>query len=129
MRKYDVPAPLFHLLVGAFLAKEADWLLSAGSYRPGTAVHPGDPFGTVVSWLWMHHPDELMAHLADYMDRLRSTSPHLEGWEGPRVALDDVLRGLPLAVPAGFTDDETTALISAMAGEIPKRLSEDPNLP
>ncbi|MEV6971125.1 hypothetical protein AB0M47_39105 [Hamadaea sp. NPDC051192] len=131
MKRYDVSAELFDLAIRGLLNAEADWLLTAncGSYTPGTPVHPGHSFGVAAAALWRDHRADLMGFLAGYVDRLRLTSPALQAWKGPRVMLDDLLRGLPLALPDWFGDDATTALIAAVVSELPLRMSEDPNTP
>lgn len=131
MDRLVVSAELFELSVRGLLHAEADWLLGAmkGFYKPVMPVDPGLPFGTAVAFLWRDHRTDLMRHLATYIDRLRLTSPLLETWTGPRITLDDLLRGLPTALPTWLGDDDATSLIAAIVGQLPQRLAEDPNEP
>lgn len=128
--RLEVSTDLFDLAVRSLFAREADVLLAANNgHEPGTSVHLGHPLGTAVALLWRDHRDQLMPFLAGFVDRLRLTSPVLETWRGPRIGLDDVLRGLPLVLPGWLPDDDVTSIIAAVATQLPQRLMADPNEP
>jgi hypothetical protein len=69
--------------------------------RSTGASCPGDPFGTVFAWLWEDDPDQAMVFLGDVMAVLRDHNPVAD--LSPPVTLDEILSGLRLALPSGFT--------------------------
>ena len=122
---YRVPWRVFELLVGGFVRAEAHWLLGTfqhrGGYKPGDLVHPGDSIGVVLGWLWQNHPDYAISLLTDLVVQLR-TLDELVDPDAPPIMLDDLLDGLPLALPQSVSDNESLAFVERARTEIPQRL-------
>lgn len=97
-----LPRNVYRHLVAAFAAHSAEWITRMITKNPPhrDAMHPGDPFGTVLAWIWEDDPDQAMVFLADVMTMLRDHNP-VE--VSPPVTLDELLSGLRLALPNGFT--------------------------
>jgi hypothetical protein len=76
---------------------------ASGEYTPGTAVHPGDTFGSVIAWLWHTSPDEVALVLTDYISQIHKWDD-LAADQSPPVRLDDILDGLAFAVPKRLLD-------------------------
>jgi hypothetical protein len=87
----------------AFAVHSAEWITRAIQRNPQhrDVLHPGDQFGTVFAWIWEDDPDQAMIFLADVMAALRDHNrvANLQ----PPVTLDELLRGLHLALPNSFT--------------------------
>ena len=126
----EIPRRVYQLLRSGFVQHEAHDLLRGlrrdGGYLPGDVVHPGDPFGTVLAWLWRDNPNEAVSLLGDFVAQMRKWD-ELAHSQNPAVRLDDLLETLPLALPGDFTDAETEALISRARSELPTFFSSDPN--
>src|SRR5262245_58226565 len=128
MRTREVPERVVELLLAGFNRHWAHWQLAAlrdqGGYRPGTVVHPGDPFGTGLAWLWSQDRDEAAEFVAEYMALLR-VHDELVPDDGPLVRLDDVLATLEMAMPDVFDAD---TLIAYLCGRVPGFYgASDPN--
>jgi hypothetical protein len=58
----EIPWTVFKHLRAGFVSRWAHWqlqtLANSGGYEPGGLVHPGDPFGTVLAWIWEEDPEE-----------------------------------------------------------------------
>jgi hypothetical protein len=116
----EIPGRVFEHLLAAFARHWAHWQLEAlqrQGYRPGPpqAVNPGDPFGTVLAWLWSQDRDEAAEFVAEYMAWLRIHDELVD--PEARVKFDDVLGSLFLAMPEGF---DTDALVAYLSGRVPR---------
>ena len=91
--------------------------LQRQGYRPGPprAVNPGDPFGTVLAWLWSQDRDEAAEFVAEYMAWLRIHDELVD--PEARVRFDDLLGSLFLAMPKGF---DTDSLVAYLCGRVPR---------
>jgi hypothetical protein len=123
----EVPWTVYKHLQGAFVAHWADWLLRyvehLGGYKPGeTVLHPGDPFGTVLAWLWEDRPDQVAVFIADYMAELRVHNELVDP-DKPLIRFEDVLQSLRLALPGRFQDTE--ALVAHLRAEVPQYYGSD----
>ena len=94
-----VPQTVLNDLITGFAAASADEQRQAtgSGMRP---LRPGDHFGRVLAWAWNESADQdrflAMQLLAKYLTYLRPLGSH--------YTLNVVLDGLPLALPADFTD-------------------------
>jgi hypothetical protein len=115
----EVPSHIYDRLMSGFLCHEAHWLLTAmrrdGGYTPDMAIHPGDPFGRVIAWLWETAPEEAIMAVATYMSQVNKWDELAE----PQVRLEDILDGLGFAVPHGFPTTEMEALRERARQEVP----------
>jgi|GEM_PF-4107765 len=114
-----IPDPVMRTMCAHTAMAAADHVLAGfklpgGGYQPGHAVHPGDPFGKVLAWLWLTDPGAAMLFLADFCSQLRD-----HGHDPVPVALDDILAGLTFAMPARFPDAEFDALIAEARRTVP----------
>jgi hypothetical protein len=103
----EVPTDLLSTLLAGFVAGTAARTLQsidACSTRPAL-VHPGDSFGRVFAWAWEQDPTMAMILLADYLAELRDHGPGAPDVDPP-ISLDEVLDGLRVALPDGFTEYE-----------------------
>jgi hypothetical protein len=98
-----LPRNVYKHLVAAFAAHSAEWITRAimKNQAQRDVMHPGDPFGAVLAWIWEDDPDQAMVFLADVMAMLRDHN--LVAQLSPPVALDEFLSGLRLALPSAFT--------------------------
>lgn len=131
MNTIEVPTRVYELLRAGFVRHWAHWQLQAqrasGGYKPGDVVHPGDPFGTVLAWLWSTDKDETALFVAEYLADLR-VHDELAGEPGARIKLDDLLISLELALPDDV--DEPDAMVAWLCSRVPKYYgASDPNEP
>ncbi|MQA16821.1 MAG: hypothetical protein GEV09_22605 [Pseudonocardiaceae bacterium] len=99
-----VPRRVYNSLKAGLVAGTVDDVLHTVLRDPSNrTLHPGDGFGRVVAWVWERDRDEAVLLLADYLAGLREHHERA-GDLGPRVRLDEMLAGLQLALPGGFTD-------------------------
>lgn len=130
---FNSAAPPQHIeakLLAGFANSEADFIL--GTTKPftkGQAIHPGDPVGSVVAWLWRSDPDKMVLFLGDLMARLRIHSPLAPTTNRPR--LSDLLDGLGFALPNDFTKTEYKNLVATAKAQVPAvySLTESPDAP
>jgi hypothetical protein len=109
-----MPARVYRTLRAGFTEQAAEWLTRQLQDTPRgrqRLIHPGDPFGRVFAWVWRQDPGEAMMMLADYLAVLRDHN--LVADLDPPVRLDDILRGLRLALP----DDIDEASYGAMVAQ------------
>lgn len=113
-----IPNPVMRTMCAHTAMAAADQVLEGfrlgTGYQPGQAVHPGDPFGKVLAWLWLTDRAAAMLTLDDFCAQLRD-----HGRDPAPVTLDDVLAGLTFAMPARFPDTEFEALIAEARRMVP----------
>lgn len=122
-----MPKQVYETLKSGFLEREAEWLTRQLLESPAhqRSTHPGDPFGRVFAWVWHQNPDEAMMMLGDYLAMLRDHNRW--GNPSPPVRLDDVLRGLRLALPHDFDEASYDAMVAKARREVPIYYG-DPNV-
>lgn len=110
-----VPDEIRERLLNSFTAREAS-LLIAGWRRDGYpgSVRPGDPFGTVLAWLWRDDPDRAVDLLGEFVAMLRGADDVAPATLG----VDELLAGLRMAVPPSFPDGEYAALVERARTEV-----------
>lgn len=97
-----IPLSIRRTLQGGFIKGHAGWLLESwkrNGGRPGY-LHPRDPVGRVLAYLWNDDHDEAMIFIADYLAEL-NVHHELAGQFGT-VSLGEVLDGLRLCMPPSF---------------------------
>jgi hypothetical protein len=122
-----LPQRVYRQLVAAFATHSAEWITRMIQRDPQhrDAMHPGDPFGTVFAWIWQDNPDQAMLFLADTLAALRDHNPVAD--LNPRVTLDELLRGMRLALPHDFTGYQQ--MVETARREVPVYYGSDPNTP
>jgi hypothetical protein len=88
-------------------------------------LHTGAQFGRVFAWIWDYDPSEAMSFLAEVLIELRDREPGVS--INPRVRLDEILKGLRLALPSGFCDYHEA--VDRARREFPGYYGGDPNGP
>lgn len=78
---------------------------SSGRQRP---LHPGDHFARVLVWAWETDRPRAMQLLLDLLVALRTPPPGTTP-PSPAYTLEDLLAGLPYALPPGFDDYDRLA--------------------
>src|SRR5262249_55667209 len=86
--------------------------------------HLGDNFGRVFAWTWNYDRDQAIILLSDYLGELRECHL-LADYIDPPIRLDEVLRGLRLALPFGFSD--YNEVVAMARRDVRKYYGEDPN--
>ncbi len=121
-----IPRQVYDTLKAGFAGHAAEWLTRKLRDNPEDrqVMHPGDPFGRVLAWVWREDPDEAMLLLADYLAMLRDHNPWAD--IDPPVRLDEVLGGLRLALPHDF--GEYDALVAKAHREVQGYYGADPNV-
>ena len=121
-----LPRPVYQQLKAGFAARSAD-LITRRLLRatPGQVrvAHPGDPFGTVLAWMWADDPGQAMIFLADVLAGLRDHNQVAD--IDPPVTLDELLRWTRLALPHGFTDYDHVVAMARQ--DVPGYYGSDPN--
>jgi hypothetical protein len=123
-----MPARVYQTLRSGFTAHAAEWLThQLQDTPPGQRrlIHPGDHFGRVFAWVWRDDPNEAMLMLADYLAVLRDHNPVAD--LDPPVRLDDILRGLRLALPDGFEEASYDAMVAQARQQVQGYYGADPN--
>jgi hypothetical protein len=123
----EVPTDVMSTLLAGFVAGEAVRTLQSldtHGARP-TLVHLRDSFGRVFAWAWEQDHTMAMILLADYLAELRVHGPGAPEVEPP-IRLDEVLNGLRIAVPEGFTDYDE--VVNAARNEVPPGLYGDESI-
>jgi len=93
-------------LLAAFAAREGEW------WGPGEPSHTGDPFGTVVAWLWESgRHDQMSLLVADAV----AASARRHGAQGG-ATVDGVCGALRLALPDGV---ERAPIIAHLEDTVP----------
>jgi hypothetical protein len=121
MKSTVVPGRVLNHLIGGIVNDTAHATLR--DWKPGNVIHPGDPFGLVLSWLWQNDPDLAVSAFADLIAQLRKWDERAT----TAITLDAVLDGLPLALQ-GLSSQEEDDLIDRLRTEVPQHFSADPNL-
>ena len=88
-------------------------------------AHPGDSTGRVLAWLWSSgQHDRAMIWLADLLAEARSKCAD----DGiPPLRLEQILSGLPYAMPDDFPEHETAALVAKATTAVRGYYGSDPN--
>jgi DNA-binding Xre family transcriptional regulator len=122
-----VPNPVLDILLGHFAMATAHYKLCGyGRAAGGTDSmmgHPGDPFGTVVAWLWRSGRGGRAAQLvADYMAEMRVYNPHRPA-EGDMLTWTELRNGIRMAIntPYQLTTDEVDELCASLDVNVPIR--------
>jgi hypothetical protein len=111
------------LLLHSFAADCARLQLDAGSLKRGDVIHPGDPMGKAIAWLW--HSGQ-RARLDELVSLFITT---LRDGTNPRVRLTDLLAGIPMALPMNFPTEEIPALLDFLREAVPRGYREHPDEP
>ena len=113
----SMPAEIRERLLSSFTAREAALLIAEwrrdGCY-PGY-LHPGDPLGTVLAWLWLDDSDRALLMLDEFLEMLRAA----EDVTPVTVDVERLLDGLRSALPAPFLSDHYDALAARARAELP----------
>ncbi len=113
-------------LLSGFAQNEADDLIREGHTR-GEPIHPGDPVGKVVAWLWTSGQHwQMTDFVGSLMAQLRHHHPDAPE---PALRLADVLLGLPMALPHEFPDSEVEPLLATLREGVPRLFAKDPDSP
>jgi hypothetical protein len=94
----------------------------------GGPFHPGDPFGSVLSWLWDHdrlpakRTHDAVRFFVRYMLALNSNE--LDDPQFRHIAMDDVISGTEWAWPMEFDSEECRADYGAFA-KVARRRGRD----
>lgn len=120
----DVPDNVLSTLLAGFVAGAASRTLDSAADRSSRPefLHPGDPFGRVLAWVWQLSPDRAMIQLADYLAELRVHGPGA-GDLDPPIRLEEILRGLRFALPQGFTDYDQ--IVERARQQVPRLYGDD----
>ena len=109
------------LLLHGFAAEWARLQLDAGRIARGDVIHPGDPMGKVIAWLWQSGQRARLEELASlFIMALREGT-------NPRVRFADMLDGIPLALPDQFPEDEIPRLLDYLREAVPRGFREHPD--
>lgn len=110
-----VPEREFAYLLSGFVVGSAELTLQGLIYSPGTAIHPGDPVGAIITWLWKTNPNHAALRTADLLAQLRVHSP----LANKAIELEDLLSGLRFALPGDLEESEADQLIAFLRTEVP----------
>jgi hypothetical protein len=119
MWTYTVPNHVFEKIVGGFIQQTADEML--GQHRGRSLLHPGDPFGQLIAWVWENHPDEAPHYVADLLSELRYHRPGAD----QTITLDDLLAGLQFAIAPNMSGADADALTAALRAGVPDYFDAD----
>ncbi|AEV86837.1 hypothetical protein ACWT_5819 [Actinoplanes sp. SE50] len=114
-----VPEDVLMHLTHALVTDTARLTLDAWS--PGDVVRMGDPFGKVLSWLWVTDPDRAVELYNTTLDHVRRLAPGAT----KQITLDLALQGLPQDLPP--SDGSNARLIERLRQDIPQLAFGDPN--
>jgi len=121
----SLPYRVYATLKAGFVMGMADWMIrhvDSGAER--RISHLGDPFGRVFAWVWSHDKDQAMILLADYLAQLRDGHPLADEIDPP-IRLDEILVGLRLALPFGFSD--YNEVVAMARRKVRRYYGADPN--
>jgi hypothetical protein len=110
-----VPEPEFSYLISGFVVGSAELTLQGLTYSPGSAIHPGDPVGKVITWLWRTNRNEAALRTADFLAQLREHSPSANS----TIHFEDLLAGLRFALPRDVEQSEADQLMDFLRAEVP----------
>lgn len=112
-----VPSAILTTLLGGF-ASHIGEVLRGTHVRTGrqTPLHPGDHFARVLVWAWETDRSRAMQLLLDVLLALRTAPPGATP-PSPAYTLEDLLAGLPYALPPGFGDYDR--LVAAARVDVP----------
>jgi hypothetical protein len=98
------PAAILTTVLGGFASHIGEVLRDAHAHTGRQApLHPGDHFARVLVWSWETDRPRAMQLLHDLLVALR-TAPPGTAPPSPAYTLEDLLAGLPYALPPGFAD-------------------------
>lgn len=90
------------------------------------SIHPGDPFGRTIAWLWERGDKRRVLLLVEtYLGEHRSQSPYRNG-DGNTLTLPDLVTGINWAI-ADMEQAERNHLRSFLMENIPLQYGEHPN--
>lgn len=109
------------LLLDGFATAWARAQLDVGRLERGHVIHPGDPMGKAIAWLWRSGQQARLDELVTtFILTLRNATT-------PRVRFADLLSGIPMAMPTDFPDTETRALLDFLQEAVPRGFGEHPD--
>jgi hypothetical protein len=114
----EVPQTVYEKLIGGFVRDTARDLLD--QHAEGRVLHPGDPFGHVLAWLWATQPDDAVAVMADVLAEIRY---HARGADRT-ITLDELLSGVQFAIH-DMPDHDADALVARLRADVPGRFDGD----
>jgi hypothetical protein len=98
-----VPHSIYATLRVGFVAATADAVIDFMQDGPSRVTDLGSAFGRVFAWVWSNDRDQAIIMLADLLGSMRAHQEKASN-DGPPVRLDEILRALPLCLPAEFSD-------------------------
>lgn len=112
-----VPASILTTVLGGFASHIGEVLRDAHA-RTGRQIplHPGDHFARVLVWAWETDRPRAMQLLLDLLVALRTAAAGAAP-PSPAYTLEDLLAGLPYALPPGFADYDR--LVAAARVDVP----------
>ncbi|SDU76824.1 hypothetical protein [Jiangella alkaliphila] len=114
------------LLLGAHAEQTALFLIEEQGLDDedrAALLHPGDPAGKVLAWLWRTgQHDTMTLYVADIVSYMRVK--HARDGR-PRLRLADLLTGIPLALPHDLPDDEAEQLVRVLRERVPGLFGQD----
>lgn len=118
---------VYELLLGAMARAEVHLMLQSGQLKRGDVIHPGDPVGKVIAYLWQFGQ---RAHLSMFVSDILA---QLRVWDSdaptPRLRFTDLLDGIPMALPNRFPDGDVGPLIDFLRQEVPRYFGGDTDEP
>ncbi|SDT37032.1 type II toxin-antitoxin system Phd/YefM family antitoxin [Jiangella sp. DSM 45060] len=94
-----------------------------GDIAPGDPLHPGDPAGKVLAWLWLTgQHSRLTEHVASIVYYMRVK--HARD-DKPALRFSDLLAGIEFALPNDFPRDQVEQLLHVLRENLPGRFSHD----
>jgi len=120
-----VPHGIVRTLTAGFVADTAALLVRHMNDDPPRITLLGTPFGRVFAWAWSHDRDEAMIILSDLLANVRNEQEETGKGDADRVRLDEILRALPLCLPAKFADYREVVRMARK--EVREYLGSDPN--
>lgn len=118
---------VYDLLLHGMARDEANDMLNGRGLKRGDVIHPGDPVGKVIAWLWLSaQRPQLVSFVTTIIAQLRHWG---RDTPEPRLRLADLLDGIPMALPNGFPREEVEPLLDYLRDAVPLSFSDDPNSP
>lgn len=116
----EIPEQLLRQIISGFVVGAAELELASLSdprrpYTTGMVVHPGDPTGSLVAWLWRTNRPLCAITVADLYAHMADHSPHAM----PGLDFADLLAGLHFALPTFVEPAERKQIIDYLRQEVP----------
>lgn len=122
-----VPARVLRTLLVSTAVGQAELIRREVDGRSSRVVHPGDPVGRLLAWLWTSGQEDVaMRWLADLVAELRVHQPNPVR---PAITFDELLAGLAFAFPDDLEDRDRDALIDRARNDVPQYYGGDLNAP